>query len=179
MPISTTCLGASLPEYPDKRWYKVIAPQGKLPCKVTLLANCFTGFWTHWIKDHSNPKGKVVPCAGQVDCPMCRAGYGIRWTGYSAAYSWQYKEPRVVAITEAAGRQLIAVYQRYGSLRGQTITLQRKDAWLNAPVVVTFHGHEKADLVPAEFDIMPSLNRMWGATGAGRTPSYRQTPWQA
>lgn len=162
MPIVTASAGAPLPEYPDRRWYKVIAPVGKYACKVTLLSTVFRGFWTHWIKDEHNPKGKVVPCGPEGACGLCKRGNALRWTGYQAAFSWQFKDPRVVAFTEAAARQIQPVFLKFGNLRGHTLTLKREQPWPNAPVLVTFHGQEEAEKVPADFDIMPSLNRMWG-----------------
>lgn len=164
--------GAPLPERPNRRWWKVIAPQGKVPLTVTILDDQWVGFWTHWIQDRWNPKGRVVQCEGHADCPFCKAAKPIRWTGYAAAVVHHPREDRVLALTEGAARDLKPQLENRGSLRGLTVVLQRHLPHPNAPVHAKVVAEVSEDKLPPAFDIMPSLMRMWGLS-----PAFKPRGW--
>lgn len=164
--------GAPLPDRPSKRWWKVIAPQGRVPLRGTILDDVWVGFWTHWIQDRYNPKGRVVQCEEHEACPFCKSAKPLRWTGYVAAMMENPKEDRVLALSEGAARDLKRELDNRGSLRGLQVVLQRFLPHPNAPVHVKVVGVLAPDGTPPTFDIIPSLMRMWGLS-----PNFRPRGW--
>lgn len=164
--------GAPLPAEPNKRWWKVIAPKGKTALKATILDDDWIAFWTHWVHNELNPKGRVVLCDGEQNCRLCKDGFGLRWTAYAAAKTWYPDALHVLAITEAAARTLRLERDKRGTLRGLVVILQRMLPHNNAPVHVSVCGMDAPENVPPSFDVMPSLLRMWGLS-----PRFKPRAW--
>lgn len=155
--------GIPLPATKEKWWWKVVAPIGHLPLAVTFLGRSFNGFTVHYVEEFN----KNVPCSESAACFMCRRGKQPRWCGYAPCYSTNHRAEKIVALTEGAAHQLLDTLERYGSLRGVQAVLQRVPPHdgkrkKNDPVKVTIKGRVDGEKLPAAFDVLPSLEKMWG-----------------
>lgn len=153
--------GAPIPREGQERWWKVYGPEENNVLRLVLLAPTFTGLWTHW-------SGAVLRCEESPDCPFCQSQMPNRWTGYIAAYSFTHKEEIVAALTQAAANELVPVLERGESLRGLSVELFRKRPVAgkkqkpNARVYCRILGREPEEKCPGEFEIISSLNRLFG-----------------
>lgn len=155
--------GAPLPSKTEKRWWKIIAPIDHVPLAVTFLSETFQGFYVHYIPEIN----KNLPCPRSANCFMCKRGSVPRWSGYAACWSTNHKDAKIVALTEYAARQLLPWLTERKTLRGAQAILQRHPQHggvrkKNDPVRVTFKGMTDGAKLPAAFDVLHSLERMWG-----------------
>lgn len=176
--------GAPLPFESGKRWWKIRAPRGEEKLTAVLLSDGFVGCWSHWV-------GRTVPCSETPECEFCRAHQPMRWTGYMPAVvrelsAWvQY----VLALTEGAARYLCRVEEQWSGLRGLNVTFQRKATKndggikVNDPVMVKVHHKEDLDKIPAPFDVVGSVTRLyghneWWALHMRNNGAARKRQWQ-
>lgn len=155
--------GIPLPSTKEKWWWKVVAPIDHTPLAVTFLGDSFRGFWIHYMEEIN----KNLPCTQTKDCHQCRRGRQPRWAGYAACYSGNHRDSKIVALTEGAARQLLPLLVEHKGLRGVQVILQRKAPHdgkrkRNDPVNVTYKGRVSGEKLPAAFDVLPSLEKMWG-----------------
>lgn len=148
--------GAMLPAVPEGRFYTIVSPKGPGVIRAVLLADTFTGYWTHWDRC-------ALPCLHNSDCPRCAAGMPNRWTGYIAVYDVHKQNRAILALSEGAARQLLKLAEEYGTLRGVTVEVRRQiPTKPNSPVVVTGWGVVEGKQPIWEHPITDSLNRLWG-----------------
>lgn len=167
--------GAPLPEEPRKRWYRVESPKGSERKRVTLLDECWTGFWVHW-------DGCVVPCSNNHECRLCRQGNGNRWQAYMAAWDLVVHRRFVLALSEGAARTLLNHRRGETGLRGLSIEITRKfPLKANSALLIKVLGYQNPQEVFAPHPIMDSLNRLFGLNeqyiargGAKLSPPPRQ-----
>lgn len=154
--------GASLPPERNDRWFPVVGPKGPQPLRVVLLDDLL-GVYVHY-------EGRSLPCYMTHDCPYCERGMPQKWYGYVACYATHpygaYLKSAgraVLAVSTGAARQLKAMYDEYGTLRGLCVEIAKRFAHkVNSTYVVKKlgRGHD-GDVCPAH-EIQPSLSRMWG-----------------
>lgn len=147
-----------------RQWHKVIAPRGTHPLTVLLLGERILGVLTHYLDDG---KGRTVPCEG-ADCRLCLAGLSRRWKGYCACVDLIAREFAVVEISEGAARSIEANPWAKHGLRGLELRLQRLKTHRNAPVYATLCRHGSGSPIPAAFDPVPHLMRLWDSWGVGK-----------
>ncbi len=151
-----------LAELPEDRsfhreWFKIVSPRRMVPIQVGLLSQDFTGIWTHFC-NHAN---RTVPCVGEAHCDRCQVGLHRRWKGYIAAILSTTRQPVIVELTEGAARAIRNDPLYKSGLRGCILTLQRKKPHKTAPVFADLQGPIPGANVPPDFDVLPSLERLW------------------
>lgn len=149
---------ADLPERRSlvRQWRKVYGPRGLKRLHVKTLSDDVLAVWTHY----DTSINRVRPCEG-LKCPFCLQGLGRRYLAYAAALRADTNEPCIVEITEGAARKLREMGLLPGKLRGYSLTLFRLKDYVNAPVQVEALKLALQNL-PAPFDVLPSLLRLWG-----------------
>lgn len=155
--------GAQLPIRAGLRWFEVFSPTHAHPIDAVLLADRFFGQWTHYVDK------RVIPCPQNENCLFCRNGTAPRWTGYIAALRNKPRKEIVISLSEGAARQLLAMKNEHGRLRGLQCTFVRRQVTdksgklrVNAPVDVKLFAVVKGEGLPPAFDIHDSLSRLWG-----------------
>lgn len=156
--------GAPLPPPQEKPWWKVIAPVNQGVLGVTILDDTWTGYPLHYMLDLN----KNLPCAKPNHCWMCHRGSVARWSGYLSVQRNHPPAFKILALTPFAAFQLKPVLEKRGTLRGLMVDLQRRPQHANAapkkndPVWVKFKGYKNEETLPPAFDVLNSLERMWG-----------------
>ena len=156
--------GVPLPPLEEKPWWKVIAPIGQNVLGVTFLDECWIGYPMHYVEEIN----KNLPCTQNRDCFMCRRGRVPRWSGYAAVHSANHRAEKILALTQWAAAQLLPYIERRGTLRGLVVDFQRRPAKQdglakrNDKVHVTVKGVKNAEILPPAFNVLPSLEKMWG-----------------
>lgn len=126
------------------------------PFRDGLTAVLFLGdavpVWVHWDK-------RTVPCLGD-DCKRCpdgrqRVAYAPGLISVRDGDAW--KSERVVFAIPQGNVEAI---ERLQPLRGKLIYFERKRA--NATPKVTVPPRKPPEDLPAEFDVVACLRRIWG-----------------
>lgn len=144
------------------------------PCpKTGYLSVVILG--TTWLYGESHfitkPVPKSYPCIGEADCNLCQARIGKRPKGWIAAYDCEGAQPIVLEATDGALDQLKAYVQECpGPWRGLYFRLRRKKSKdgttsPTSPVEVFGISRTKEEnllKLPAQFDILPHLENLWG-----------------
>lgn len=152
---------AHLPERgPMSRQYKMVyGPLGTLPLRIVCLSNTLTKRYTHY----DPTLRKNVPCQGEEECTYCKRHHERRFKAFVAAVRCDTKEVCVAEVTEHAVNCLLDAKVNITKLRGMVFTLKREKKHRNAPVwVLNVEKHKKPENLPADFDPVPYLHRLWG-----------------
>lgn len=156
--------GAPLPQDGNRRWWKVY----NVPVEGELTGICLSpiwdGHWSHWDGVRS------YRCTETDGCEGCNVGHAHRWTGYLAFYERYAREGEcVAAITPGACLYLQRLVVEKGfDLRGLELRFSRRapakggKPAKNAPVSVEIIRRHVLKDTRTEFDVFPSVLRMWG-----------------
>lgn len=146
----------------DRVRIRVLRLSVGVPVRVRFLSPSVEGLFTHWVG--SARRGDSAYCEG-TGCRLCAAGRPRSWRGYAACerrerdtQSWV---PCVVEITESCELDLREHYQRGGVWILERDPLNRKK---NGPVVPVYVENLDSKLLPAPFEIIPVLRRLFGVS---------------
>lgn len=156
--------GAPLPRDGERRWYKVYSVPQTDALHFICLSPIWDGHWSHW------DGVRAYRCTEIEGCEGCRIGHQHRWTGYLAGMELGRRRGEMVAALTPGACLYIdkRVIQHKLDLRGiemRATRMKRKEdsiAAKNAAVSVELiRRHPLATLAP-EFEVLPSVLRMWG-----------------
>jgi hypothetical protein len=133
---------------------RVLSVPAGIPVTCLFLAG-YQGLDTH------RKSGETIPCPGREECKECRNRAGIIWKGYAPVHVWdsvsRLWHPFVLELTESLEEEL-----RPRDLVGEVWRLARiGPGHKNDPVTGEFIERREGNKVPAAFDIVPVLLRMY------------------
>jgi hypothetical protein len=116
--------------------------------------------WTHY------HRGRTVGCS-RPNCPGCIAHCPMRYEAYVGLYSPITKRHIILGLTVGAVRQIVDQVGRLDCIRGLCISAARASKRPNARVVVETSAMV-ADMsaLPASFEVLEHLARIWGVEAA-------------
>lgn len=149
--------GAPRPTNSQERWYKIVGPKGTVRMTAFLLDSGYYGCWSHWV-------GRQMECRMSADCALCQRGEPVRWNGYIAAQVETDKgwEDVILALSDNAAKELDEQVPKWEGMRGLVITLKRDPGKVNGRVHVKVEKKAPVGKIPEPFDVISSLQRMWG-----------------
>lgn len=161
--------GERLPQRATQPVPEIIAQKGPKPLIVQCLSQTFVGVQQHFA-------GMSLPHVSGTYCWACEELQQLpRWQGYLACYSPAHRDRRVLTFPEGAGRQLLQLLARHGTLRGSRLKLYRRNPDKpNSPLLVGLEEISQADDVPPDFDPFPSIAKLFMVNeGYYKSDGYR------
>lgn len=148
--------GATPPEG-MRRWLPVWGPPVSGQYLATLLADDLVQIVCHW-------SGRLFPCPGPSRCLDCQQGKEPHFMGFMPAIVGSpVNDHAVLRLTPYASDDLLALrLEREGRLRGVRLKMWRKSESTKARVRLTEDGVSDARKLPAAWDVIPHLRRLWG-----------------
>lgn len=139
-----------LPTLPLRR----VPMKGKI--QGVLTTRDIRELWTHYFR------GRTVGCS-RPHCPGCSQGSSKRYEGYVGLYNQSTKFHAIFGLTIGAVRQILDQVGRLDNIRGLMLTMYRRGSKSNARVVVeTSAIVSDCSALPAPFDVLEHLKRIWG-----------------
>lgn len=162
--------GATVPD-PSSRWIYIVSPKPGSPIRLTILASKGVSVLTHWATDLAvTGKGRTVPHTVPDDtCPYCvESNQMPRWHTYLPCWWQQYGRHVLADITVYAAQQNPDLVPTSGvDLRGRGLLLSRIGKSANSPIKAEIErGLFPDNELPASFDPVAALMRLWGQTSA-------------
>ena len=140
-----------------RQWHKVHGPRRGNKLKCLILSRKIRSVLIHY---HPECK-REFPHFVNRTCMFCERGWNPRWKGFAAARWLHMASVFVLEITEGAARRLAADELVRERFRGREVHLSRSGDYVNSPVYPeVFRGVDEKLLLP-EFDVMPSVLRVW------------------
>lgn len=125
--------------------------------------------WTHY------HRGRTVGCSKPI-CPGCDAKCAMRYEAYVGLYSPPSKKHIILGLTVGAVRQIVDQVGRLDQIRGLVISAGRASKRPNARVVVeTGLVYPDMSALPADFNVLEHLERIWGVEASQDT--QERTLW--
>jgi hypothetical protein len=145
---------------PHSRQYrKVYGPWRRTPFKIVVLSEKLTERYLHY--DPILKRNQ--PCVGAEVCPYCKRNQQRRYMAFVSAIRNDTQEICVAELTEHALASFEIKMPLPSNWRGYCFTLQRLLSHCNAPVHVSdIRKHKEPGNLPAAFDPLPHLHRLWG-----------------
>ena len=140
--------------------YRIVRCGPKAPLRATILSTELVGCYTHYWH------GRTLPCCPQ-SCPACDESQPRRWHGYLAITGKDQLDLEILEITAAASAAFAAYLDRFPTLRGAQLRLQRVGAKANGRLDSTlWPPTESTNSLPTEPDVEAILLAMWEASWA-------------
>jgi hypothetical protein len=157
LPVQTLPRAVPLPPPMQADYVRLSYPGREGPLHVVAVGQAVQGFLTHWYEN------RAVPCrAPEAPCWLCDGGFQPRWNGYLNVIALPTRRRRILCITEGAFRHSRSLLENDGKLRGLAIKAERMGDKKNAPVRITVGQARDNVVLPADWDILGSLCRIWG-----------------
>jgi len=116
------------------------------------------GIWCHY---HDS---RTQPCAlDGVQCLLCKSGNRKRWYGYLPVLGRADGKIWIAEVTAEAAQHCPTLKESGLSLRGLTLTLERRGQSKRSPVVISFEAATLRREPPAPIDTLAALNRIWSS----------------
>jgi len=96
------------------------------------------------------------------ECEHCENGHKPRWCGYLAVWHQKLGVKGLLELTNIAATEIAAIAKEKGSLRGQGITLSRKNNMPNGKLNFQLHHTTLIEeQIPKSIDVALALARLW------------------
>jgi len=150
--------------------YPVYVPTPNRGVDVLILSDTVLGLMMHWTGQETYP---CMSLGGL--CDGCQRYQPLKWQGYVAGYDVHAGRSVIVPITAEAMRGCSALTDLAGDLRGWRLQLRRMGTLKTSRVGarLSLPGKPWKDL-PACFDLLDALGRVWGLPEEGRGSSVVQ-----
>lgn len=144
------------PDGSEPKWRVHRVKPGR-PLKAICLSHEMAGHQLHYVGGRSRPHFNDA-------CGYCEDGKSQpRWYGYLACVNLELNEPRLLEVTDAAGKLIERYVATHRTLRGVEFTLNRRDSKPNGELhVVLRESRFDADVLPKCPNVVRMLMRMWG-----------------
>lgn len=143
----------------SKSFYPLISPKPGTETVSLIASERPVSCWKHYVE------GVSYPCPRDRSCPYCIKHLSPRWMAYLSGFDPISGRACLIELTAGAFHSCKELQDVNFNLRGKFIKLTRKGRAPNAPVIAKVEEappYAKAWKIPAAFDIVGSLLRMWG-----------------
>jgi hypothetical protein len=149
--------------------WKILRPKEGRRLAVTCISSAKFGTLTHF-----TPQGTLPHLKGE--CSWCKSKRDLRWHGYFEAVLHPTLRRVIVEMTPRASQMLTQGIEKFKTMRGLDIILEREGDRPNSPqtLLVKRITPLPGDL-PAEVPILPILKRIWQIASPGLNELLDQT----
>lgn len=139
--------------------------QPQKPISGIITCRTQTGAYTHYWR------GRTIKCVHPT-CDACDAGRVARWYGFLSVWGSKTGRVALFEFTPACIPTIREYNEKFGTLRGAAIKLERRNWKTNSTVLMTLSPSPYDDSkIPPEPNIIAHLEHMWEI----RTPPLSET----
>lgn len=142
--------------------YRIVYPRPGKPLTVVILDHTFVGFDSHWIPSADRKTGRTILCNLPDPCTCQGVSLPCKWHCYLGVTSCIGPDLGVLSLTLRGLHALQAVAGEDASLRGTKISIHRATDHPSSRVVIHVLVDGANKVVPPSFDLLPSLEAVYG-----------------
>lgn len=143
------------------RKYDILRTPGGGIGNLVLLGEGFGWQELHYWRKKSVPHNEAY-------CEPCEFNCDLRERGYIAATPNGKVDVQILEVTDQCAAAIAEATERFHSLRGLIVGLERKEKKSNGKLRIVFSGKQiHSDFLPASPDVEEVMRRIWGLGRSG------------